>query len=619
MSSKTPQVDLTASAAAALPASRWRRLLGDRGGAVAIYFVLTMIPLMVAVGAAVDISRAYVVKQRLCYALDAAGLAVGSSNGTPEQLNGVLVSFFNANYPTAEIGVPATPSLSIVGSVITVAAEATVDTTLMKVVGVGSTTVGCSAEITKSSQSIEVAMVLDITGSMAGTRIADLKVAASDLVDLVVQDVQTPHYTKMALVPYSNGVNVGEHAASVRGAVPAAKAVTNIAWFKASAKNISGATRANPVVVTSTGHGFVTGDIVRITGVSGMTQLNNNVYTVGTTTANTFQLSGVNGTGFNNYSSGGQARPCHTTGCAPVVTATNHGFNTNDRVRLTDVVGTTQVNDTTYQITRLTSDTFALAGISPFSPTAFSNYTSGGNAWCTTAGCEFFFFNNNAGGTRTHRISTCATERIGAEAYSDAAPSTSPIGRQYPPTSGNVCPTATITPMSSDKTMLKNTINAYTVAGSTAGHIGLAWGWYMIAPTFSYLWPASSQPGAYGADKLVKVLILMTDGAFNTPYCNGVIAADAGSGSGSNSDHINCNATNGNPFTQAATLCTAVKAKGILLYTVGFDIGDSVEAQQVLANCATDPSFAYLPATGAELKNSFKSIAQSISNLRLSK
>ena len=64
-------------------------------------------------------------------------------------------------------------------------------------------------------------------------------------------------------------------------------------------------------------------------------------------------------------------------------------------------------------------------------------------------------------------------------------------------------------------------------SGSTAGHIGTAWGWYMISPTFSYLWPTASQPAAYGEDHLFKIVILMTDGEFNTFYCNGVISQDS--------------------------------------------------------------------------------------------
>ena len=63
----------------------------------------------------------------------------------------------------------------------------------------------------------------------------------------------------------------------------------------------------------------------------------------------------------------------------------------------------------------------------------------------------------------------------------------------------------------------------------------------------------------------------MTDGDFNTPYCTGVISKDATTGSGAAGDHIDCNATNGNSFYQAEELCTAMKAKGITVYTVGFD------------------------------------------------
>lgn len=69
--------------------------------------------------------------------------------------------------------------------------------------------------------------------------------------------------------------------------------------------SITGATQANPVVVTAASHGFSNGDRVIITSVSGMTQLNNREFTVANQTTNTFQLSGINGTGFDAYTSGG--------------------------------------------------------------------------------------------------------------------------------------------------------------------------------------------------------------------------------------------------------------------------------------------------------------------------
>lgn len=78
-------------------------------------------------------------------------------------------------------------------------------------------------------------------------------------------------------------------------------------------KTITGATNANPIVVTSAGHGFANGDAVVISDVQGMGQLNGNVYTVAGSTTNTFQLtntdgSNVDGTSFGAYVSGGNAR-----------------------------------------------------------------------------------------------------------------------------------------------------------------------------------------------------------------------------------------------------------------------------------------------------------------------
>ena len=71
------------------------------------------------------------------------------------------------------------------------------------------------------------------------------------------------------------------------------------------AKTITGVTQANPAVVTATAHTFANGDTVTITGVVGMTQLNNNSYTVANATANTFELNATNSTGFTAYASGG--------------------------------------------------------------------------------------------------------------------------------------------------------------------------------------------------------------------------------------------------------------------------------------------------------------------------
>ena len=83
---------------------------------------------------------------------------------------------------------------------------------------------------------------------------------------------------------------------------------------------ISGATKANPVVITATAHGLSNGDQVDIENVAGMTELNNKRYTVSNQSTNTFELQNieptpvnVDGTSYSTYLSGGEARLCVTT------------------------------------------------------------------------------------------------------------------------------------------------------------------------------------------------------------------------------------------------------------------------------------------------------------------
>ena len=74
---------------------------------------------------------------------------------------------------------------------------------------------------------------------------------------------------------------------------------------------ITGITQADPGVVTAVGHGLSNSDRVFISGVSGMTQLNNLEWRVNNVTADTFELKGasfftdVDTTGFDAYVSGG--------------------------------------------------------------------------------------------------------------------------------------------------------------------------------------------------------------------------------------------------------------------------------------------------------------------------
>jgi hypothetical protein len=68
---------------------------------------------------------------------------------------------------------------------------------------------------------------------------------------------------------------------------------------------ITGATQADPVVITAVAHGLADEDVVTITGIAGMTELNGRQFVINQTAANTFELVSEDGSGHTAYSSGG--------------------------------------------------------------------------------------------------------------------------------------------------------------------------------------------------------------------------------------------------------------------------------------------------------------------------
>lgn len=591
-------------------------------------FALSLPVLALAAVAGVDINRASSVRMSLQDALDAAALAAArSGETTSEGVRRVGMSALRANlaaFPDVRLDETA-PNTTFVlnadGSV-DASARAAVETLIAQTMLGDDIAVGVTSQVLRAATSLEVSLVLDTTGSMQGQRIVDLRAAANDLVDLVVADIQTPYYSRVAVVPYSMAVNPGTYADAARGAITPGRSISGASWSTGPARSISGANRAGTVTITASNHGFANGDWVYITGVNGMTQLNNRAYVVSNRAANTFRLSGVNSSNYNSYSSGGTVRRCQVSDCDIVITANNHGLDNGDRVYFTGINGLTpidnddpRINNGTFIVANRTVNTYSLNGVTGADYTA---YSSSGTSFCTVGGCQYYSFINAEGDRRTYPVSSCVTERGGGNAFNDAAPGSSPLGRNYP-SSTNPCLTNTIMPLSADRAALSDRINGLTASGSTGGHIGVGWGWYMLSPNFASLFPTTSQGAAYNLPNVLKAVVIMTDGEYNSGYCNGVISRDSTSGSGGADTHINCNAPNGHPFSQTAILCDRMKAAGIIVYTVGFNVVNDQRARDIVANCATDSEHAYYPTSGSGLRAAFQDIGQDLHNLRISR
>lgn len=595
----------------------------SRRGNVAMLWALMATVLVGTVGISVDFTRAQMIRVRLQNAADGAALAAARDYGaTLTQRTNVAHAYFDAeagDYGGAAANFSLTP---LPDGTYRVQASAPMQMSLASVISNNPWTIAVASDAVQSGVNIEVGLVLDTTGSMSGQKIIDLRSAATNLVNTVVRAQQSPFYSKVALATFSVGVDAGGSASAIRGSVTSGHSITAADWRSSAARNITAAVRGSPsstITITSAAHGFTNGDTVWIAGVGGITQLNSKKWVVSGVTTNTYQVTGVGGS--TTFTSGGTATRCATAACEIVVTANSHGLANGAYAYIRGVNGMTQINsaaNTAWLVSGATANTYALSGTNGPGG-GFSPYTSGGTSYCTVYGCQYERFTSQTGVTRVFGVTTCVSERTGANAFTDAAPSASPFGMNYSVGSDNPCASPNpLMPLTTDTNALNTRISGLTAAGSTAGHIGFAWGWYLLSPNFSYLWPAANQPAAYGAPSTMKIAVLMTDGVFNTSYCNGVISQTSGSGSGSTSNHINCNSANGNAATQALAVCTAMKAQGVIVYTVGFDLQGDQNAISLLTNCATNPQHFYDAATGADLQAAFQDIANQITQLRIS-
>ncbi len=157
---------------------------------------------------------------------------------------------------------------------------------------------------------------------------------------------------------------------------------------------ISGATAANPVVITATAHGFSDGDEIDIFGIEWVAdfdsednetqpdQLNTRRYFAADVATDTFAL--VNQNNPVTMTGATQANPI-------VVTAAGHGFSDGDMVAFLSVAGMTDLNGNTYKISSATTDTFELttAGDVDIDSTGFGAYTSGGKVYNCEDGTAF--------------------------------------------------------------------------------------------------------------------------------------------------------------------------------------------------------------------------------------
>ena len=544
-----------------------RALLRNTDANIAMIFAISVIPVTIAAGAGLDLTRAMIVRTNLSEALDSAALPVASTPGlSQDEMQAEAQSYFNANYHAdAGYGTPAPVTLTKNGQSVTVTSNVPMPTTLMNIAGVHEVDVASSTTVVWGQTKLWVSLVLDNTGSMcqsdsdpnasspcpnpaSGTKIAALQTATHHLLAMLQNASANPGDVKAAIIPFVKDVNVGS-------GNYAASWIDWTAWDAANGTCQISSKHSQSSCTSTHGTWTWTSGVCTISSKTSQSTCQN---ATGTWTAAHCSNS--------TYTTQTQ---CTSHGATWIAAACNiSGINNQSTCTSTHGVWT-WVNGNC-NLSQFTTQSTCQNGTAVWTPNDHSTWN----------GCVMDR-GNSSGPDTTNNYDAMNT-----------APSSSVTASQFPAEQYSSCPQA-LTALSYDWSALGTEVDAMVAGGSTNQTIGLAWGWHALSqgdPLNAPALPANT----------ARYIIILSDG-LNTQ--------DRWYGNGSTQSTSVDN--------RMSAVCTNAKADGITVYAVFVDIGGTQGNSTVLQNCASDASKYYDLTSASEIDQAFNQIGQQITNLRV--
>ncbi len=195
-------------------ASFAKRFASDEGGVMIVLFAIAFSVMALAAAIAIDYARVHMEHAEMQRALDAAALAAAHRLGMPDQEQSgpaAAQAFFKANVPPGSKLALEEIRLDAKAGEVRLTSGGIIPTTFMSIFGIKQVEVGAGTRVVRGDGTIEVALVLDNSGSMAGGPIAELKAAAANLVDVVFSGATGDDKIRIGIVPFAGSVNVGAH------------------------------------------------------------------------------------------------------------------------------------------------------------------------------------------------------------------------------------------------------------------------------------------------------------------------------------------------------------------------------------------------------------------------
>ena len=214
-----------------------RKFLPDERGNIFVLFGALAVPLLLVMGGAIDVARYARHKAELANAVDAAALALARKGReyTDAQATEFVTEYVSAFSLEEQRFAIAGFQAEKIDNGFIVTADAAMQTIFLPLGSLTGSSVGAItsmgmqvlAEVRHSSNRLELALVLDNTGSMncgstvssscvgnwsnpgSSSRIVALKEAAHTLLDVLMTDEIDPDMIKVAVVPFEGTVNIG--------------------------------------------------------------------------------------------------------------------------------------------------------------------------------------------------------------------------------------------------------------------------------------------------------------------------------------------------------------------------------------------------------------------------
>jgi Flp pilus assembly protein TadG len=189
-----------------------RRFGEDRRGGVAVMFSIMLVPMSLCMGAAIDYVRLTSERAKLQTALDSTALAMAKHASVDPGFNVVAEApkFFKGIYTGRHGDMPVAIKAAKVGDSVEVTGSTEVGLMVMSLAGKPAATIGSTAQATFARKEIELALVLDNTGSMSwGGKMTELKLAVNQMIDAAEKQVGKGGKIRISIVPYHTKVRVG--------------------------------------------------------------------------------------------------------------------------------------------------------------------------------------------------------------------------------------------------------------------------------------------------------------------------------------------------------------------------------------------------------------------------